>query len=341
VARRRKSPPIIKRGQVKLEPSSYKGVYIGHIVNAVQGSFNHMLAAEYHHMAPGTKTEPHRHSERVVHVMTGYGYSVIEGERIDWEPGDSIHIKQGYWHQHFVHDKEPANFLVGMPTPMLEKIVPYPRVYKGDSFSDVPETFQPEHPFGLGPQDVKPVSNELWDSALQKNQRERIAKMAEESKAARTILKWNEAKIERSFHKGDWKVGLVDRYLGFDTRLVLMAMHQMPPDCHTETHKHEEAIVYIRTGRGFSIIDGERYDWEAGDCFHIQPASWHQHWNLDKERVSQHIAILADPLLERLAFPGVEVKEDPSVSGFEPTYQPRLPWELDYTVPWPKKPREF
>jgi len=45
--------------------------------------------------------------------------------------------------------------------------------------------------------------------------------------------------------------------LGFDTRLITMSIHQMPPASYTETHKHQEAIVWIRTGRGYSIIEGE------------------------------------------------------------------------------------
>jgi gentisate 1,2-dioxygenase len=337
--RRRKSPPLMKRSTIRLQQSSHKGVHVGHIISPHLGFDTHMLAAEIHHMRPGASTEMHRHSERVVHVMTGSGYSLIDGQRYEWEPGDTLHIKQGLWHQHFNTGSEPANFLVGMASRLLEHMVPHPLVYKGDSFSDVPDDFQPEHPFGLGPQEVIPVDVEKWMSSVHKGRRQRVQALEEQSRTARTILKWNEAKIERSHHKGDWKVALADIAVGFDTRMVTMAIHQLPPGAHTETHKHEEAIVYVRTGRGFSIIEGERFEWEAGDCFHIQPGVWHQHWNLDPERVSQHIAILTTPLLERIAtFPGLEVKEDPSLSYDQGAYEPRLPWQFDYSVPWPKDP---
>jgi mannose-6-phosphate isomerase-like protein (cupin superfamily) len=221
----------------------------------------------------------------------------------------------------------------------LEHMTPHPLVYKGDSFSDVSDDFQPEHPFGLGPQEIVPVTSEKWDSSVHKGRRERVEALQKRLKESRTITKWNQAKIERSHHKGDFKVALLDPAVGFDTRMITMAIHQMPPASHTETHKHEEAVVYIRTGSGYSIIDGERYDWQAGDCMHIQPGSWHQHFNTDPDRVSQHIAILPTPLLEYIAsFPGLEVVEDVDADPVPQDYQPLLPWEYDYSVPWPKKP---
>lgn len=337
--RREVSPPFIRREQIKLRPSSHRGVYVGEIVNPSQGSDTHILAAEIQHLAPGVHTDRHRHAERVMHVMTGSGYSVIGDERIDWEPGDSIQIKAGVWHQHFNAGDEPANFFVGSASRLLENMMPHPLVYKGDSFSDVSDDFQPEHPFGLGPQEIVPVSNERWQSSVHLGRKERQAALEQRLRDSRTITKWNQAKIERSHHKGDFKVALIDAVLGYDTRMVTLAIHQMPPGSHTETHKHEEAVVWIRTGRGYSIVEGERYDWQAGDCMHIQPGVWHQHFNTDPDRVSQHIALLPTPLLETIAsFPGLEVVEDVDATPAPDDYQPKLPWEFEYSVPWPKRP---
>jgi gentisate 1,2-dioxygenase len=274
-----------------------------------------------------------------MHVMTGSGYSIIDDVRHDWEPGDSIHIKTGIWHQHVNTGSDPANFFVASAAPLLERIVPYPLIYKGDTFSDVADDFQPEHPFGLGPQEIVPVDpNEKWNSSVHLNRKERVAALEARSREARTMLKWNQARIERSQHKGDFKVALVEPVLGFDTRLITMSIHQMPPASYTETHKHQEAIVWIRTGRGYSIIEGDRYDWEAGDCMHIQPGVWHQHFNTDPDHVSQHIAIQPTPLLEQICgFPGLEVDEDETAGAIPPDYEPKLPWELDYSVPWPRR----
>lgn len=338
--RRLASPPFVRRDQIKLDKSSHRGVYIGDIVSPDLGLATHMLSAEIQHIPPGVHTECHRHGERLVHVMTGTGYSMIDGVRYDWEPGDSIHIKTGVWHQHFNTGQEPANFFVSSAARLLEQMVAYPLVYKGDSFSDVSDDFQPEHPFGLGPQEIVPVDpNEKWNSSVHMNRKERVDALEKRSRESRTIIKWNQAKIERSQHKGDFKVALIEPVLGFDTRLVTLSIHQMPPASYTETHKHEEAVVWIRTGNGYSIIEGERYDWQAGDCMHIQPGVWHQHFNTDPERVSQHLAIMPTPLLEQVAsFVGLEVVEEDQPESIAENYTPQLPWEYDYSVPWPKKP---
>src|SRR6187397_733637 len=85
-ARRKASPPFIKREQIKLQPSSHRGVYIGDIVTPAMGAESHILTAQIHHIPPGAHTDYHRHSERVMLVMSGSGHSIIEGERIHWVP---------------------------------------------------------------------------------------------------------------------------------------------------------------------------------------------------------------------------------------------------------------
>ncbi|MDF3042571.1 MAG: Cupin 2 conserved barrel domain protein, partial [Thermomicrobiales bacterium] len=204
-ARRVASPPFIRRNDIHLQPSSHRGVFIGDIVAAHMNVETHMLAAQMQHLPPGVHTERHRHGERLMHVMTGTGHSIIDGERYDWEPGDSIHIKTGFWHQHFNTGADPANFFVASASPLLERIVPFPLIYKGDSFSDVSDDFQPEHPFGLGPQEIVPVDpNEKWNSSVHLNRKERVAALEARARESRTMLKWNQAKIERSQHKGDF-----------------------------------------------------------------------------------------------------------------------------------------
>jgi quercetin dioxygenase-like cupin family protein len=299
--RRKKSPVVIKRESIKFEPCSYKGVQIGYIVAPHLGIENRNISLEVHRLLPGAHTESHRHNEVCCHVLNGRGYSIIDGKKYEWAPHDSIHIQKGAWHQHFnASEKEPAHILVAKPTPVLEQFCPHAMVYKGDSFSDVPDDFMPEHPFTHEHVAVGYVGGQKWMSHLQLATHERLAQQEQHRREARVLLKAGEAVIERSEHKGDWKVGLIDEYLGFDNRILAMYIHQMPPNAFTETHKHGEAIVYVLSGRGYSIVEGERYEWRAGDCIFVQPAIWHQHFNADPDHVSQHLAIYIAPLRDRI-----------------------------------------
>src|SRR2546425_202124 len=47
---------------------------------------------------------------------------------------------------------------------------------------------------------------------------------------------------------------------------------------HTKAHRHVSSAVYhVAEGRGYSIIRGERFDWEESDTFVVPAWSWHEH----------------------------------------------------------------
>jgi quercetin dioxygenase-like cupin family protein len=52
------------------------------------------------------------------------------------------------------------------------------------------------------------------------------------------------------------------------------------PHTSSHDHTHTEAVLYVLEGVGFSEIDGEHYDWEAGDAVQIPPKmTRHEHFN--------------------------------------------------------------
>lgn len=320
--RRETTPVVVSRESLKFEPSSYKAVEIGYIVAPHLGMEVRNIQLEIHRLRPGVHTEAHRNAEMVCHVLNGNGHSMIDGRRIDWAPHDSIHIQKGAWYQHFNDsDTAPAHILVGKPTPILEHLAPHAIVYKGDSFSDMPDEYKPEHPFTGERVEVGYVGGQKWMSELQLATHERLAEAERKRGEARLILKANEAVIQRSEHKGDWKVGLIDEHLGFDNRILAMYVHQMPPASYTETHKHGEAIVYVLSGRGYSIVEGDRYEWKAGDTIFVQPGIWHQHFNSDPDSVSQHLAMYIAPLRDRIVTGG-EFVERKTEHDYQPPSDP-------------------
>jgi quercetin dioxygenase-like cupin family protein len=316
--RRRATPPVVRREQITFEASSFKGLDIGYVIAPHLGIEVNNITLEIHRLQPGARTETRRHYEAVCHVLNGRGYTVIDGTRYDWEPHDSFHLQNGARFQHFNLDPErPAHILVAQAAPIIEKVTPHALVSKGDSYSDPPDDFRPEHPFTGERVTVGYVDGEKWMSHLQAAGHDRRQRRLEEQKSARVFLKASDAVIERSQHRGDWKVGLVDRHIGFMNRVLAMYVHQMPPGSHTETHKHGEAIVFVLSGRGHSIVDGEHHQWQAGDCIFVKPGQWHQHFNGDPDRVSQHLAVYIAPLREQL-IEGAEVIEVVE----EPDYAP-------------------
>jgi gentisate 1,2-dioxygenase len=59
-----------------------------------------------------------------------------------------------------------------------------------------------------------------------------------------------------------------------------ITLGEIPPRCNTGKHYHGEEAIYITQGKGCSVIDGVRYNWEEGSCLFIPFGVVHQHFNL-------------------------------------------------------------
>jgi gentisate 1,2-dioxygenase len=82
----------------------------------------------------------------------------------------------------------------------------------------------------------------------------------------------------------------------------LMAfLTEIPPGGKSGRHRHNsEAIIYILQGRGYSIFDEIRHDWEAGDTISPPANQWHQHFNSDSKEPVVIFAVTNNPLLEAM-----------------------------------------
>jgi mannose-6-phosphate isomerase-like protein (cupin superfamily) len=71
-------------------------------------------------------------------------------------------------------------------------------------------------------------------------------------------------------------------------------------ETHSGRHTHQGGLVlYITRGRGYTVVNGRRFDWKAGDLvlLPVQPGGCeHQHFNEDPDSASEWIAFLFVPL---------------------------------------------
>ncbi len=59
------------------------------------------LALKLQRLAPGSRTAAHRHTSSVVyHAAKGDGYSVIDGNRLEWSKGDTFVLPSWLPHEH-------------------------------------------------------------------------------------------------------------------------------------------------------------------------------------------------------------------------------------------------
>jgi len=72
---------------------------------------------------------------------------------------------------------------------------------------------------------------------------------------------------------------MVANDLGFSTMGSNVLKSEIPVGWHSGKHRHGEESTHILEGEGFSIINGQRFDWHKNSTLHIPFWAEHQHFN--------------------------------------------------------------
>lgn len=82
------------------------------------------------------------------------------------------------------------------------------------------------------------------------------------------------------------------------------------PGQKTGKHRHtSEAIMLGMEGKGYTEIEGKRYDWNKGEFLLLPPMVWHQHFNASETETFRYYATSNYPLTESLGIAYIEVEE--------------------------------
>ncbi|MFC1816830.1 cupin domain-containing protein, partial [Thermodesulfobacteriota bacterium] len=91
---------------------------------------------------------------------------------------------------------------------------------------------------------------------------------------------------------------------------------------HTGKHKHQGGLgLYVLEGKGYTIVDGVRYDWEKDDLviLPVKPGGvTHQHFNLNPGKPCEWLAIIFHPAVfdaMGVVFEQLEYDPDYKVKG--------------------------
>ncbi len=110
---------------------------------------------------------------------------------------------------------------------------------------------------------------------------------------------------------------LLPPYRG-DTALQTIAVFEQIIYRHSGMHRHQGGLViYVLDGEGYTIVDGERYDWAADDLLilPIKPGGVaHQHFNRDSTRPARWLAMIPMAFQEYLSSELVQIETSPDWS---------------------------
>ena len=284
---------VMHHGDVVMTDSSRGGrvgVYLG-----VDGDRpTRTMDALVHELGPGDVTSVHRHSwDALVLVVAGWGWTEIDGERIAWGPGDSLHLPAWAWHRSGNDSRETVRYLSFSSAPLLDTMGLAMIEDAGDTAAaDLP----PRPPF---------TDRKTGDDPYAR----RLRRLAEEQRSRRTgrlHTSWDDLEL-RNTPRGTRTTFLVDRAIGYEASGITMAMFEIGPGRGQSMHRHPgEAWLYVMDGHGETYLGsepegGETQPWAKGDLIVVDHFLWHRHFNSDPERTARVVRVhMFDSLLETM-----------------------------------------
>lgn len=269
---------IVKRDEVELVPTP-RGIRTGCYVGVDGDRPSKIIDAYVHEIDPGVVSTIHRHTwDAVMVVVAGRGWTEVDGVRIDYKPWDTIYLPAWSWHRqgndgprtarYYTFSTEPTAGLLGATQLNDAGRTPY---------ADLPSAPATDPAIRGG----DPYSRRI----------RRLAEREAAFRATRIHVAYDDLTLLVN-PKGTRSTFMCDEYLGNKTSGITVAMNQIAPGKWQKKHRHGgEAWLLALEGRGHSVIDEQRIDWEEGDLVVIDHYAWHQHFNSDPELTARLVRV--------------------------------------------------
>lgn len=228
---------------------------------------------------------PHKHSPSAIRFgLTGKGnFTGVDGEDITFGPGDMVLTPNDTWHNHGTVGGEPAVNLSVLDLPLVESLHAvhfdhrYTEIENGQEVEKKVQT--PRFPsdysqrvYGVGgmlPRHVDHRRNGGFSSPMY-------------------VYRWEAMQELLDLYKdddGDPHEGIVIDYTDPTTggpvfRTINFYVQMLRPGEKTLPQRETASLLLSPfKGKGYSIIDGERFDWDQFDTLAVPGGCWVEHVN--------------------------------------------------------------
>ena len=266
------------------------------------GYGTHTLYAGIQLLLPGESAPSHHHSQAAIRfVIEGDGaYTAVNGQKTYMEPGDMILTPAWSWHEHKHEGKEPMFWMDGLDVGLVRTLsASFFEKYKEDSYPMVPSENHTDKQFLMGAfKNINEKKEPGYPSPIFGYKFERVKYLLD----------------SMTEEENDEFDGYAIEYinptngLSADSRIGTM-MQKLKPGQVTKAHRHvHSAIFHVTKGEGYTVIDGQKFEWSTGDFFILPPWSYHEHVNTGKEDVFL-FSFNDKPVMEMLEFEFSEIYE--------------------------------
>jgi gentisate 1,2-dioxygenase len=243
---------------------------------------------------PGESTSAHKHKASALRfIMEGEkGYTVVDGHKIMLEVNDFVITPNSTWHEHGVEaDGKTCIWQDGLDIPLVNALEANDyAVYDGKQplvspINHSPKTFDGN---GLIPADF------IWDKPYSPLFKYSWKKVYPALLEAQKVNKPNAFDGIFMKYSNPLTGGHVMQTMGASIQLL-------PANFKGKAHKHTGSFVYqCAKGKGYSIINGKRFDWQERDIFCVPSWAWHEHHNLSETEDACLFAFNDLPVIENL-----------------------------------------
>ncbi len=202
------------------------------------------------------------------------GYTVVDGNKIMLEVNDFVITPNSTWHEHGVEaGGKTCIWQDGLDIPLVNALEANDyAVLDGKQELTQPVNYSPMMYGGAG---LIPA-DQTWDkpySPLFKYSWKNVYPTLLEAQKVSKINPFDGILMQYS---NPLTGGHVMQTMG-------AAIQLLPAGFKGKAHKHTGSFVYqCAKGKGFTIINGQRFDWKERDIFCVPSWAWHEHHNLSE-----------------------------------------------------------
>ncbi|WP_026702499.1 cupin domain-containing protein [Salibacterium aidingense] len=276
---------LINPGMKDLEPVGWGGA-------------TQTLYAAVQAVKPGEVAPAHRHTTTALRfIIDGHGgQGRVNGERITFEPGDFLITPTWTWHDHTNIDDQEVIWMDCLDVPFTK--------FLATCFTEFHEKKQQdllvEDDYSIKRYNggmVRPVDD----------REEKIAPLGRYTWGMAKDGMDGLAQMEPDPYDG-YAVEYINPTTGGDANdRIGSRMQRLEPGFKGKAHRHVHSTIYhIFEGEGYTVIEGERFDWSKGDFLVVPTWCWHEHVNTS-DSADAHLFSTNDlPIMEAFNFEVVE-----------------------------------
>ncbi|GAA3886247.1 gentisate 1,2-dioxygenase [Leifsonia kafniensis] len=230
---------------------------------------SHNLVAGYQLVLPGETAPAHRHSPSAIRLLLeGSGHTTVDGEPVFMERGDLVLTPPYAWHDHRHEGTVPMIWLDGLDVPFVRgQHAQFAEEYENGELQAL---------------------NQGEDASVARYGAGMIPAEREWTKSYSPLNKYPYKTSKASllnFHasEGQPSTGSSMEYVNPITGgpvipTITCFLTVVPEGQKSKAYRHTPSKVFcVLEGSGYSIINGERYDWEENDFFVVPSWHWYEH----------------------------------------------------------------